>query len=247
MKKVILTGCAMLLLAIVNGQTNVFPADGNVGIGTTAPAAKLSFTDVNQTTDPTGICWYGGNPTQYAIHRTAGSWDAPNYQQLRVAWATGIILDPASDNNSYNLSYVEVKGKGLRVSSGSVGIGAGVVNAPAGYLLAVSGKAIMEEIKIKLQSSGWPDYVFKPSYKLMSLNQVENFIKQNGHLPEVPSAQEVAKNGVDVGANQAVLLKKIEELTLHLIEMEKKMNEEHSRNEKLAAEVRKLLRGKSSL
>ncbi len=106
-------------------------------------------------------------------------------------------------------------------TSGQVGIGTTLI--PAGYKLAIAGKAIMEEVKVKLQSSGWPDYVFQPSYQLMPLNKVADYIKAHGHLPEVPSAKEVAENGIEVGANQAVLLKKIEELTLHLIELEKEI------------------------
>ncbi|MGN7787301.1 hypothetical protein ACTJIJ_22395 [Niabella sp. 22666] len=226
MKKQLLIGVACACMYLSKAQTNVFPANGNVGIGTVLPAAKLSFVNVDQTNEPIGICWYNDSPLQYSIHRTTGAWAPPNYQQLRMAWATGIVLDPASDGNLYSPSYVEVKGKGMRISSGAVGIGPGIINPPEGYLLAVGGKAILEEVKVKLQSSGWPDYVFKPQYQLMPLSQVEDFIKKKGHLPEVPSAKEVAKEGVELGTNQALLLRKIEELTLHLIQMEKRNNEQ---------------------
>jgi hypothetical protein len=65
---------------------------------------------------------------------------------------------------------------------------------------------------------GWSDYVFNDDYKLRSLSSLESFIKQNKHLPEVPSAKEVEEKGISVGDNQALLLKKIEELTLYVIE-----------------------------
>ncbi|MCF3107869.1 hypothetical protein LL912_03670 [Niabella sp. CC-SYL272] len=113
--------------------------------------------------------------------------------------------------------------KGDLVVKGTISIGR--ATPVTGYKLAVACNIIAEEVKIKLQSSGWPDYVFRPSYRLMPLSQVEHFIKTNGHLPEVPSAREVAENGIEVGANQAVLLKKIEELTLHLIQLEKKVKD----------------------
>lgn len=71
---------------------------------------------------------------------------------------------------------------------------------------------------VKLQSN-WPDYVFEPDYKLLGLDELRAFIKQHKHLPEIPSAKEVEENGVSVGEMNALLLKKIEELTLHMIEL----------------------------
>lgn len=77
--------------------------------------------------------------------------------------------------------------------------------------------------KIKVDQTAWADYVFAPTYKLLPLQDLETYIKQNQHLPDVPSATEVAKNGIDLGDNQAVLLKKIEELTLYMIEQSKQL------------------------
>jgi hypothetical protein len=96
---------------------------------------------------------------------------------------------------------------------------------PQGYRLAVNGDAIFTKVKVK-QYSTWPDYVFNDGYKLLPLTEVEKFIKQNHHLPEVPNAAEVEKNGLDLGDNQATLLKKIEELTLYIIDINKKMDEQ---------------------
>jgi hypothetical protein len=108
--------------------------------------------------------------------------------------------------------------------------GAGVVSigtmtAPTGYKLAVGGKAIAEEIVIKLQSN-WPDYVFNKKYKLRSLSEVETFINANNHLPEIPAASEIEKNGLPVGEMNSLLLKKIEELTLYSIEQNKTLTEQ---------------------
>ena len=64
----------------------------------------------------------------------------------------------------------------------------------------------------------WPDYVFASEYQLMSLEEVEQYIQQHKYLPDVPSADEVAKNGLELGESQAALLRKVEELTLYLIE-----------------------------
>lgn len=91
-----------------------------------------------------------------------------------------------------------------------------------GYKLAVNGSAIFTSVKVKLEQN-WPDYVFEKDYQLLSLADLEKFIQQNKHLPDVPSAAEVEKEGLDVGANQAALLKKIEELTLYIIEQNKRI------------------------
>ena len=106
--------------------------------------------------------------------------------------------------------------------NGSVCIGTGT---PAtGYKLSVNGKIICEEMKVQLNAN-WPDYVFDNSYKLQSLKEIEMFTKQQGHLPGIPSASDVkTAGGIEVGEMQTLLLQKIEELTLHLIEQEKKIN-----------------------
>ncbi|MEK7391409.1 MAG: hypothetical protein AAB214_02485 [Fibrobacterota bacterium] len=82
----------------------------------------------------------------------------------------------------------------------------------------------------------WADYVFEPGYKAMALKDVETFAKANGHLPEVPSAAEVAKDGIDLAKMNAILLKKIEELTLHAVAQEKKMEALSAKVEALQAE-----------
>ena len=71
--------------------------------------------------------------------------------------------------------------------------------------------------------SDWADYVFDNNYKLKPLAEVESFIKQNHHLPEVPTTQEVNENGMEVGATNTLLLKKVEELTLYIIEQQRRI------------------------
>jgi hypothetical protein len=105
-------------------------------------------------------------------------------------------------------------------STGYVGIG---TNDTKGYRFAVNGDAIFNKVKVKAYP--WSDYVFHASYRLRPLSEVEQYIKQYHHLPEVPTAEEVEKNGLDVGDNQATLLKKVEELTLYLIDQSKKLQQ----------------------
>jgi hypothetical protein len=95
---------------------------------------------------------------------------------------------------------------------------------PADYSLAVGGKILAEEVRVKLISE-WADYVFDPGYRLKSLGEVEEFIRANHHLPDIPSATEVEQDGISLGAMQAKLLLKIEELTLHLIEQHKTIDQ----------------------
>jgi len=103
--------------------------------------------------------------------------------------------------------------------TGQVGIGTSTFSAD--YKLAVDGKIIAEGMKIEMSES-WPDYVFASSYNLRPLSEVKTFIEENSHLPEVPSAQDVEENGVDVGQMDAILLQKIEEMTLYMIQLEEK-------------------------
>lgn len=93
----------------------------------------------------------------------------------------------------------------------------------ANYALAVNGTAIFTKAKVALYGSAWPDFVFDKSYSLLPLAEVEKYLTINNHLPDVPSATEVDKDGLDLGGNQAVLLKKIEELTLYVIEQNKRI------------------------
>ncbi|KXX67794.1 hypothetical protein [Flammeovirga sp. SJP92] len=98
------------------------------------------------------------------------------------------------------------------------------VSDARGYDLAVGGKIIAEEVTI-LSVNNWPDYVFGDNYELSSLKDLETYITMNKHLPEIPSIKEVDENGVELGNMNKLLLKKIEELTLYLIQQNKEIQE----------------------
>ena len=94
------------------------------------------------------------------------------------------------------------------------------------FMLAVKGKVYCQEVNVTPNNSAnWADYVFKKDYKLSSLEEVEKHIKEEGHLKDVPSAEEVTKAGYNVGAMDATLLRKIEELTLYILQQEKRIKE----------------------
>lgn len=131
------------------------------------------------------------------------------------------MVRPLFSWGSYDNDYM------IMTASGNLGIG---TNKPA-EKLSVKGNIRAQEIKI--ETTNWPDYVFKPEYKLTSLAQTELFIQENGHLPEVPSAKQIEEEGLSVGEMNKLMMKKIEELTLHLIEKEKAMNEMEKRLKQL--------------
>lgn len=110
-------------------------------------------------------------------------------------------------------------------------IGLGIANPQA--KLDVAGTIRAQEIKI--EATGWADFVFKKEYELPTLSEVENHIKEYKHLPDIPSESEVLRDGVSVGEMQAKLLQKIEELTLYIIEQDKRIKilEEEKQNNKL--------------
>lgn len=118
-------------------------------------------------------------------------------------------------------------------------IGIGTTSVPADYKLAVAGNIIAEKVKVK-KSNTWPDFVFSPNYNLPTLIEVESFVKQNSHLPEIPSANEIEKDGQDLGEMNRLLLKKVEELTLYLIEQNKEIKAQKLINESMQNEIRDL-------
>ncbi|RMG72325.1 MAG: hypothetical protein D6722_05605 [Bacteroidetes bacterium] len=104
------------------------------------------------------------------------------------------------------------------------GVTIGTTTLPNGYRLAVDGDVICEGILVELSTS-WPDYVFEPAYPLPTLAEVEQHITEKGHLPGMPSAAEMADKGLDLGDMQLKMMEKIEELTLYILQQEKRIQE----------------------
>ncbi|NMN37158.1 hypothetical protein [Pedobacter sp. SG918] len=119
-------------------------------------------------------------------------------------------------------------------ADGKVGIGTETFGAER---LAVNGNIRAKEIKV--EATGWPDFVFQKDYKISSLSDLDRYIKVNKHLPGIPSAQEVAKNGIELGEMNKLLLQKIEELTLHLIEKDKTIEGILKRMDEMERKVKK--------
>ncbi|MAN28193.1 MULTISPECIES: hypothetical protein [Mesonia] len=134
-----------------------------------------------------------------------------------------------SDLTNFIIS-LENGAKRFTIPNGNVGIG---TYDPNGWKLAVNGKVRAKEVKVE---TAWSDFVFHKNYNLPTLVEVENHIKEKGHLKDIPSAKEVEKNGIFLGEMDAKLLQKIEELTLYTIEQEKQLKFQNSKIEKLEEE-----------
>lgn len=138
-------------------------------------------------------------------------------------------LNPMTNDWSLYVGNTQLTDGGIiaikATQNGDIGIGTATPNAK----LAVNGNIRAKEIKV--ENNNWPDYVFIKDYQLPTLQETEKHIKEKGHLPGIPSAEEVKANGIDLGEMNAKLLQKIEELTLHLIKMEKQNQLKNDRYE----------------
>lgn len=105
-----------------------------------------------------------------------------------------------------------------------VGIGTSNLSATSGFKLAVDGGILCEEVKV-IANVPSADYVFDENYKLHSIAEVADYVKENKHLPDVPSAKDFQENGYRIGDMDNLLLQKIEELTLYIIEQQKQIND----------------------
>lgn len=132
--------------------------------------------------------------------------------------------------------------------NGKVGVGYGFGNFPAtagtvnvsNYNLFVNGGILTEEVRVMLKAQ-WADYVFEENYNLPKLEEVEEFIKENKHLPNVPSAKEVTENGIELGETAKFQQEKIEELTLYIIEQNKINKQQQEEINELKEQVKLLL------
>jgi hypothetical protein len=196
---------------IFSGNISV---SGSVGIGTPTPRGKFDVDgpgdiylsdDVNVGTGQSLFL-----PGHIYISPYAGA--NISYLQARRLDNSGTTSLRIRTYNSGSLTEaMQIEG------NGNVGIG---TTTPGNFKLAVNGKIWGTEVQVALTNPG-PDYVFEKSYPLPTLEEVKSYIDENKHLPEIPSAKEMEENGVNVGEMNMLLLKKIEELTLYVIELKK--------------------------
>jgi hypothetical protein len=169
----------------------VINESGNVGVSVLHPDVKLHVSDGTD------------------VGNASGGF-------LQLGSSTGLNI--GFDNNE-----IQARNNGvvsrlvLQNGGGALQIGSAVT--PQGYAVSINGKVICEELKIQ-GSSNWPDYVFANDYSLQSFDDLRRFIKANKHLPNIPTAAAIEKNGIEVGDMQKRLMEKIEELTLYVLQLE---------------------------
>ncbi len=112
-------------------------------------------------------------------------------------------------------------------------------DCPIGYKLSVDGKVMCEELRVELSGS-WPDYVFAKGYDLMSLTELEKYTQNTHHLPGIPAANQMEESGISMGEMTTVLMTKVEELTLYLIEANKNQIKANKRIEQLEEQVKQI-------
>jgi len=189
--------------------------DGNIGIGTISPQSKLDVSGnlhLNVPSSPNLIDAMTVDVTSFCTNDNAGQ---SSFFRVR---------DIGAGNN---IPFI-IKG------NGNVGIG----TANPDQSLTVNGKIHATEVIVDLAIPA--DYVFKPTYKLMPLHEVEQFVKINSHLPEIPSATEITKNGLSMGEMQNKLLQKVEELTLYMISQQKTIDQQQAQIKELNNKLSKL-------
>ncbi|QJW92296.1 bZIP transcription factor [Spirosoma taeanense] len=212
----------------------------NVGIGNTAPKAKLEIT--------TGT---GGSSGLRFTNLTAANTATGSASKfLTVDNAGNVIL------STYSASAREAAVESLwkktetgvlqTAQTGAVVIGKDLRSTPAGYQLYVADGILTEKVKVAVKNSAdWSDYVFADNYKLRPLSEVERFVKENKHLPGVPSANDVVEQGIDVGKMDAKLLEKVEELTLYMIQLKKDSDRRINRLENENRRLKQMIRANS--
>ena len=192
---------------------------GAIGVGTSQPNASLDlFTNTPTMNSFNSQRWSTSIANYFLTLKTVRSNDGVNYN----------LIQTINGSEYTSLSFFK----------GDVGIGTMRPDAK----LAVKGTVHAEEVKVDLSVPA-PDYVFEKSYNLRPPAEVENYINQNKHLPEIPAAKELEANGINLGEMNMLLLKKVEELTLYTIEQNEKWQATINELTKLRAEL-ETLKGK---
>ncbi len=186
--------------------------NGNVGIGTVNPQAKLEVI----------------GSVRFSGARLTHSGDIPNDNNAVFVNTSGLgygLYSKGGIDSRYSFHFENQQGLSVLYGRGDGKIGVGTTAPDA--RLTVKGDIHAEEVRVDLTVPG-PDYVFEEDYDLPTLESLKEYVQENKHLPGTPSATEMEVNGIDLGVMNMLLLKKVEELTLYVIELkeENKMQNE---------------------
>ena len=200
-----------------------FTASGRVGIGTTAPDQLLTLS-------------HSSNPVLRLDRSAAGQFD----MELSLQDDGSLFFRGGADDLGGNLNDLMVLSSDGKLAVGTTqfptSIGGTDISA---YSLFAAGGVLTEEVRVR---TGWADYVFDPEYELRSLTEVDAYIRRYGRLPGMPSAEEVERQGLELGDIAVRQQEKIEELFLHLIDMQKQLEALQAENAELKARLQALER-----
>lgn len=206
------------------GSSNGGVTTGKIGIGNmTNPLAKLHL--LSDSNEDAGMILETSNKDS----KSAFLQLYDNNHKIVVS-KEGMKISSVNDAMIFDASSVKICGK----------VGVGVDNTFTGdydYALAVKGGVLTSKVYVK-EVDEWHDYVFFDDYKLMPLVDLEQFIRDNKRLPDMPSDSDVKEHGYDVASMEGMLLKKIEELTLYTIELQRQLQAQHDVIEKLKETVK---------
>ncbi len=224
---------SLLLAANILSAQNTFPATGNVGIGTAAPAYNLDISSATNTTLRIGSTTVNTGYSNLIFKGSLNSWTVSKSPSGSGPTSSG-TLNFTYNNGVYNGELPVMTFFNSSSNALSVIIGSNNTSLVGSCALCVAGEIGARELVIS-SATPFPDYVFAPGYKLHSLTEIEKYIKQYSHLPEMPSAQDVKKDGLVIGKMTTALVQKVEELTLYVIEMNKKIEKLEKENNELKA------------
>jgi len=236
----------------VGQTTNHFPASGNVGIGTTSPYSLYSYSvlDIIGKSESHGGYIRFSTSTSSGEARILSSNDRLAFDLLKPGmyfqWRNSSSKEIFKLKSDGTATWNGFESSSTMISSNSSGQHISQFHNDGttrswlirGYAangvqaefndggINVNGKIKTKEINVT--TTGWADHVFNPGYKLMPLSELETFIQKNGHLPAVPKEEDVMQDGINLAEMNVKLLEKVEELTLYLLELHKK-NEEQDR------------------
>lgn len=226
MKKVLLSLSFLFATSIVahaQWTTNgtVTTTTNSVAIGTST--APVSVFQVNS-----GPYKFSAGSAPQGDLNYGTSYIGFNAARIGTAGSANWTIEGDGSHNGGGVIYTDISGNIYLVPLVSTGTGSRTltdlqIKSAIAFKVANNGAVYAKAVSV--QTTGWPDYVFKKDYELPPLSELKNYVEQNQHLPGIPSAEEIAQNGQNLGEMNRLLLKKVEELTLYLIEKDKQDKE----------------------
>ncbi|GCC50445.1 hypothetical protein SanaruYs_06600 [Chryseotalea sanaruensis] len=251
----------------LNSEGNNFINGGNLGIGTVAPASKLEVNGTISMVRGNKIQFLetvGGAPRafiesdasnnlKFHIGGGAGT-DAMNLTtagnlglglispsgKLHIntdAWVPSLLALSDTHYGPSMIYHFQIESDGLKIKKEN---SINYLFKTNGDFIVSNGAVHSKEVKVSLTPGTGPDYVFEPTYQLPSLTEIENYIKANKHLPEVPSAKEMETNGINLSEMNMLLLKKVEELTLYILDQHKTIEQQKAQADALQSRLIKI-------